>query len=85
MAKVLQFKPRSRLNTQSLKLMRFSDEIDEVLRRNLDQGELEMREIVCLLSHRLGSLLSHVDAKERDLLWGLCEKILKGQAELVSK
>ena len=39
-----------------------------------------LRDLAGLLSHRLGTLMCHIEGKEK--LWGVCEKVLKKQAAI---
>ena len=62
------------------KLVEIANEIDAVILKHLDSGAVDARDLVGLLSHRLGSLMNHLDEKSE--LWGLCEKVMKQQAQI---
>jgi hypothetical protein len=80
MAKVIQFPARA-ADTEAKRLMRIADEIDAVILKHLEAGEVDPRDLAGLLAHRLGTLMRHLDQKNK--LWDVCEKVLKAQAEIV--
>lgn len=81
LAKVLPFRrAKAQEDTEALKLVRISDEIDAVILKHLEAGEVDARDLVGLLSHRLGTLMRHIDGKTE--LWPLCAKVVKKQARL---
>lgn len=81
MAKVLTFKPRKTPgDIQADKFVQFANEIDAVMLRYLNQEELDAKDLVGVLAHRLGTFMGHVAGK--DDLWGVCEKVMKRQAKI---
>jgi len=60
------------------KLLRFSDDIDQVLMHYL--YNTDANELTSILAHRLGSLLDLLTCKDK--LWLFCEKVIKRQAHL---
>ena len=62
------------------KLVEIANEIDAVILKHLNDKDVEARDLVGLLSHRLGSLMNHMDQKSE--LWGVCEKVMKQQAHI---
>jgi hypothetical protein len=78
MGKVIQFPAKSATDSDAAKLLKIADEIDAVILRNLDIGVVDARDIAGLLAHRLGTLMRHMDQKDK--LWDVCEKVLKTQA-----
>lgn len=94
MGKVIQFKApartkgqgsvanrrRAEQDTEALRLMQVSDEIDAVLLKHISAGTVDPRDLAGLMAHRLGSLMRHIDQKSK--LWDVCEKVLKAQAAL---
>lgn len=76
MGKIIQIKQKH--DTATIKLVMASNEIDHIILHYLN--EIESRELIGLLAHRLGSFLRHTDNKEE--LWLVCEKILKRQAQI---
>ena len=78
MGKVIQFPAKTASNSDAAKLLKIADEIDSVILRNLDIGIVDARDIAGLLAHRLGTLMRHMDQKDK--LWDVCEKVLKTQA-----
>lgn len=73
-------KARAGLDPEARMLMDISDEIDAVIIQHLQAGDVEPRDLAGLLSHRLGSLMKHIEGKEK--LWDVCEKVLKKQAAI---
>jgi hypothetical protein len=71
---------RSRVDDGALTLMKISNEIDAIVLRHLEAGDVEPRDLAGLLSHRLGTLIRHLEGKEK--LWDVCEKVLKKQAAI---
>lgn len=77
-----QRKPASReaVDTEALRLMQISDEIDAVILKHIESGTVDPRDLAGLLAHRLGTLMRHLDQKGK--LWDVCEKVLKTQAAI---
>ncbi len=65
---------------EAKRLMAIADEIDAIILRHLNEGTVDPRELAGLLSHRLGTLMRHLEGKE--LLWDVCQKVLKTQAAI---
>lgn len=90
-AQVLAFRPvakstaksnaRTTPDAVSIKLLKISDEIDALILRHVQSGEVDLRDLAGLLSHRLGTLMSHIDDKNE--LLPLCMRVLKRQAKVV--
>lgn len=81
MGKVLNFPAReSSKDTEARRLMKIADEIDAVIVKHLDLGEVDPRDLAGLFAHRLGTLMRHLDQKSK--LWEVCEKVLKAQAAI---
>jgi hypothetical protein len=59
-----------------------ADEIDQILVKYLNDPEIDVRDLVGVLSHRLGTLMCHVD--DKTALWDICERVLKRQARMES-
>jgi len=78
MGKVIQFPAKVASDSDAAKLIKIADEIDSVILKNLDLGVVDARDIAGLLAHRLGTLMRHMDQKDK--LWDVCEKVLKTQA-----
>lgn len=68
---------------EAQRLMDIASELDDVILRNLNQGDVDPRDLAGLISHRLGTLIRHLDEKER--LWTVCEQVLRSQAALSPK
>ena len=82
MGKVLEFK-RKEENRQSRaaeKMVQIASEIDSIVLNYINDEDLEPRDIVGLLSHRLGTLMNHLD--EKDELGFVCERVMKTQAKI---
>lgn len=71
---------RSRIDDEARTLIKISNEIDAIVLRHLEAGDVEPRDLAGLLSHRLGTLIRHLEGKEK--LWDVCEKVLKKQAAI---
>jgi hypothetical protein len=80
MGKIIQFPVRDATEASAKQMMRIADEIDAVIVRHLDAGEIDPRDLAGLIAHRLGTLMRHIDGKSK--LWDVCEKVLKAQAAL---
>lgn len=82
MGKVLEFKTleQRREETVTYKLVKMADEIDQVLMRHLTDDDIDPRELVGVLSHRLGTLMNRLE--EKDELWHVCQKVMKRQAQI---
>ncbi len=80
MSKVIKFPVQKRCDPEVLKLKEISDQLDEIILTHLTQGHVEVKDIAGLLSHRLGTLMRHLDDKSR--IWDVCEKVLKKQAAI---
>ena len=83
MAKIIEFKTKevAREEVITNKLVQMADEIDNVMMNYLTDPAVDPREVIGVLSHRLGALMSHLDEKEE--LWHVCQKVLKKQAKIV--
>ena len=62
------------------RLVEVAGEIDAIILKHLNEDYLDPRDLVGLLSHRLGTLMKHLDEKSE--LWYVCEKVMKKQAQL---
>lgn len=82
MGKVIEFKTKTqqRDDETAVRLVRIANEIDELVMRHLTDPQIDPRELVGVLSHRLGSLISHLE--EKDELWYVCQKVVKKQAQI---
>ncbi len=80
MGKVLNFPTRDKKEQEARRLMAIADEIDSVILRHLDGGDVDPRDLAGLIAHRLGTLMRHLDQKGK--LWDVCEKVLKAQAAI---
>lgn len=81
MGKVLEFKAQESQEAKTAaSLVRIAEEIDAVILRNLQEDHVDPRDLVGLLSHRLGTLMNHLEEKSE--LWFICEKVMKRQAQL---
>ena len=71
---------KSAIDREAQILMEISNEIDAIVLAHLQAGDVEPRDLAGLLSHRLGTLMRHIEGKEK--LWDVCEKVLKKQAAI---
>ncbi|MBC7658187.1 MAG: hypothetical protein H7249_00610 [Chitinophagaceae bacterium] len=83
MGKIIEFKTKevAREETVVNKLVQMANEIDYVMMNYLTDPDVDARELVGVLSHRLGALMSHLE--EKDELWHVCQAVLKKQAKIV--
>ena len=81
MGKVLEFKKSQKEHKVAEQLVALGADIDHNLLSALENG-LDPREVAGILSHRLGSLMAHIQDKEE--LWPICERVLKRQAKIDS-
>ncbi len=82
MGKILEFKNHEQRREErvTFKLVKMADEIDQVLMRHLADEDIDPRELVGVLSHRLGTLMNRLE--EKDELWYVCQKVMKKQAQI---
>lgn len=82
MGKVIEFKSRGQRREEEVtyKLVKMADEIDSLIMRHLGDNDVDPRELVGVLSHRLGTLMNHLEEKAE--LWYVCQKVMKKQAQL---
>ena len=83
MGKVLKFeakKQQKQADPDTIKLCQFADDVDEAVRHYLVDQNLDPRDVIGVLSHRLGTILNMVESK--DELWAVCEKVLRKQAKI---
>ena len=85
--KLLEFRPvanksakKSTPDSASIKLLKVSDEIDALIMHHVQTGNVDLRDLAGLLSHRLGTLMSHIEDKKE--LLPLCLKVLRRQAKV---
>lgn len=81
MGKIIQFpQEHPKKIPQLLKLKELSDEIDELVYSAKVQKEINMIEIIGVMSHRLGNLLQRT--KNKAEVWKVCQEIVKEQSLL---
>ncbi len=80
MGKVITFKPREKTDPEAIRLMKIADAIDAVILEHLGAGSVDARDMAALLSHRLGTLISHIEDKQ--VTWDFCQKVLREQAKV---
>ncbi|MGE0173056.1 MAG: hypothetical protein AB7T49_09735 [Oligoflexales bacterium] len=81
MAKIIEFKKKpTTIDKQAIKLLKFADEIDAAVLRQLKDDQLDPKEVIGVLAHRLGKLLGYME--DKDELWEICRRVLKKQADL---
>ncbi len=80
MGKVIQFPQVDQKDAEAKKLMGIADEIDAVIIKHLNGGDVDPRDLAGLLAHRLGTLMRHLEGKTA--VWDVCEKVLKTQAAI---
>lgn len=79
-AKIIAFRPTSstKPDATTLKMLRIADEIDAVILRHVESGDIDPKELAGLISHRLGTLMKNIENKEA--LVDVCVDVLKKQA-----
>ena len=82
MGKVIKFPSRSRerIDGTASKLMAIADEIDGIILKHLDAGDVDPRDLAGLIAHRLGALMRPMDQKSK--LWDVCERVVRTQAAI---
>ena len=81
MGKVLKFRHKeSQEDRITRKMIEIADDIDALILDHLQDNEVEIKDIAGLLSHRLGTLMNHLEDKSE--LWFVLEKVLKKQARI---
>lgn len=80
-AKILEFKQKTKIDTESAKLLKVADEIDAVILNYLHK-DMDARDLAGLMAHRLGTLMRHIDLADREVLWLIVQKVLREQADL---
>jgi hypothetical protein len=80
MGNVINFPERKTLNATVIKLKRASDALDQVIISCLNDSDIDPKELAGLLAHRLGTLMKHMDNKQK--LFAICQKVARKQADL---
>jgi hypothetical protein len=80
MGRVIPFPSKLERDAEAKKMIQIANELDSVILRHLDVGDVDPRDMAGLIAHRLGTLMRHIDEKSK--LWDVCEKVLKAQAAL---
>jgi hypothetical protein len=78
--KIIPLRPTSKtkLDTSTVRLLRIADEIDAVILRHVEAGDIDLKELAGLMSHRLGTLVKNLENKEQ--LLDVCVDVLRKQA-----
>jgi hypothetical protein len=63
-----------------IKLCHLSDDLDAVVKHYLLDENVDIKDLVAVFSHRLGSVLNMV--QENKELWEVCERVLLRQAQI---
>ncbi len=64
-----------------MRMLKVADEIDAVILKNIGEN-MDARDLAGLLAHRLGTLMRHIEPKDREVLWVIVQKVLREQADL---
>jgi hypothetical protein len=80
MGKVIPFPAKEQEDEEIMKMLRISDEIDDVILKHLNGGAIDPKDLAGLLAHRLGTLMRSIDEKSK--LWDVCQRVLKKQAKI---
>ena len=70
--------PAAKVDGETMRLLRIADEIDAIILRHLTEGTVEPRELAGVISHRLGTLMRHLEEKEK--LIEACQQVIEKQA-----
>ena len=62
-SKVIKFPQKDQDYKETMKLLKVSDQLDQIIIENIESGKLSMNEIAGLLAHRLGSLVRMSELK----------------------
>ena len=82
-SKVIKFPQKDQDYKETMKLLKVSDQLDQIIIENIESGKLSMNEIAGLLAHRLGSLVRMSEQKQ-DLLQ-VCLSVISRQADARSE
>ncbi len=63
-----------------IKLCHLSDDLDAVVKHYILEENVDIKDLVAVFSHRLGSILNQVEKNED--LWEVCERVLLRQAKI---
>jgi hypothetical protein len=79
-SKVIPLRPsaKTNLDTSTVRLLKIADEIDAVILRHVESGDVDLKELAGLMSHRLGTLVKNLENKEQ--LLDVCVDVLRKQA-----
>lgn len=68
----------AKVDGETMRLLRIADEIDAIILKHLNAGEIAPRDLAGVISHRLGTLMRHLEGKEQIL--DICQKVITRQA-----
>jgi len=71
-------KEAAKIDGDTMRLLKVADEIDAVILKHLSAGAVEPRDLAGVLSHRLGTLMRHLE--EKDKLVDVCQQVIAKQA-----
>lgn len=72
---------RRRMHNESLRLLGYANQIDEIITGGIVNRH-DLLDIAGVLAHRLGTLIGQLPHSDRDILHGVCVKVLTEQAQL---
>ena len=70
----------SKIDGETIRLLRIADEIDSIILKHLTEGTIDPRDLAGVLSHRLGTLMRHLEEKEK--LLDVCQQVIIKQAAI---
>ena len=77
---VIHLKFPNKSDKEVIKLCQLSDDLDSVVKHYILEENVDIKDLVAVFSHRLGSILNRVT--ENKDLWEVCERVLLRQAQI---
>jgi|GEM_PF-3303948 len=80
---VVELKVPHKKDQAVVKLCHLSDDLDAVVKHYILDKNVDIKDLVAVFSHRLGTILNRVENNEE--LWEVCERVLLRQAQINEK
>ena len=77
---VIELRFPQKTDKEVIKLCHLSDDLDAVVKHYILEENVDIKDLVAVFSHRLGSILNRVEDNED--LWEVCERVLLRQAKI---
>ena len=78
MGKVIQLDKHRKVDRETILLVNVADAVDTIVMNAIKNEGLDPRDLAGVLAHRLGTLIRHLENKER--LFEVCTDVARGQA-----